>query len=149
VTTSTNVIQKAVGRWTKGHSGNPAGRPVGSPNRAHAMLREILAANAESVLMAVIQAAKEKDMAAAKLIIDRVLPKRLCRPLDGLVLPPIKSVADACQAMQAITNAVLAGVLSAEEGASLSAVIETYRRTIEAAEIVARVERLERYASAK
>ena len=99
--------------------------------------------------MAVIQAAKEKDMAAAKLIIDRVLPKRLCRPLDGLVLPTIKSVADACQAMEAITNAVLAGVLSADEGAHLSTIIETYRRTIEVADVVARVDRLERLRTPK
>jgi hypothetical protein len=144
VTTSNSAIQRASGRWTKGQSGNPAGRPVGSPNCSHAMLRELLAENAEAVLMTVIEAAKERDMVAAKLIVDRVLPKRLCRPLDGLVLPPINSVADACKAMEAITNAVLAGVLSAEEGANLSAIVETYRRTIEVAEVVARVERLER-----
>jgi citrate lyase beta subunit len=113
------------------------------------VLREMLLANAESVVMAVIKAAKEGDMAAAKLIVDRVLPKRLCRPLDGLLLPSINSVADACRAMEAITNAVLAGVLSAEEGANLSAMIETYRRTLEVAEVMARVERLERLQVAK
>jgi hypothetical protein len=144
-----SAIQKASGRWAPGQSGNPLGRPVGSPNRAHVALRHMLVENSESVVMAVIKAAQAGDMAAAKIVLDRVLPKRLCRPLDGLVLPPINSVADACQAMQEITNAVLAGVLSTEEGASLSLVIETYRRTIEAAEIVARVERLERYASKK
>nr|AQQ74494.1 hypothetical protein [uncultured bacterium] len=88
-------------------------------------------------------------MAAAKLIVERVLPKRLCRPLDGLVLPPINTVADACDALQAITNAVLAGVLSAEEGTHLSSVIETHRRMIETAEVVARLERLERLSETK
>jgi hypothetical protein len=43
----------------------------------------------------------------------------------------------------------LAGVLSAEEGANLSAMIETYRRTLEVAEVMARVERLERLQVAK
>jgi hypothetical protein len=145
----TNAIQRADGRWSRGQSGNPAGRPTGIQNRSHAILREMLSENAGVVVMAVIEAAKGGDMAAAKLIVDRVLPKRLCRPLDGLVLPQINSVADACKAMEAITNAVLAGVLSAEEGAHLSAVVETFRRTIEVAEVVARVERLERLQASK
>jgi hypothetical protein len=144
-----DAIAKATRRWAPGQSGNPRGRPVGSPNRAHAVLRQMLAENAEEVLMVVIQAAKKRDMAAAKLIVDRVLPKRLCRPLDGLVLPPIDTVADACDALRAITNAVLAGVLSAEEGAHLSSVVETHRRMIETAEVVARLERLERLSEAK
>ena len=149
MTTSINAIQRASGRWAKGESGNPAGRAMGSVNRSHALLRQMLVANSESVVMAVINAAEAGDMAAARIILDRVLPKRLCRSLDGLVLPQINSVADACEAMAAITNAVLAGVLSAEEAAHLSAVIETYRRTIEATEVVARLERLERLSAAK
>jgi hypothetical protein len=145
----TTAIQKADGRWRKGQSGNALGRPAGSQNRSHAVLRELLSANAESVLRVVVEAAKDRDMAAAKLILDRAFPKRLCRPLDGLVLPPVNTVADACDALQAITNAVLAGVLSAEEGAHLSSVIETHRRMIETAEVVARLERLERLSEAK
>ena len=139
-----NAVARADGRWRKGQSGNVSGRPPGSQNRSQAILREMLVANAEMVVLAVIESAKAGDMSAAKLIVERVLPKRLCRPLDGVVLPQINSVADACQAMEAIINAVLAGVLSTEEGAHLSAVVETYRRTIEVAEVVARVERLER-----
>lgn len=146
---SANAIQRANGRWLKGQSGNPSGRPAGSPNRSNATLREMLAANAGDVLMVVIKAAKERDMAAAKLILDRAFPKRFCRPLDGLVLPSINTVADACDSLQAVTNAVLAGVLSAEEGAHLSSVIETHRRMIETAEVVARLERLERLSEAK
>ncbi|HET9215360.1 MAG TPA: DUF5681 domain-containing protein [Terriglobia bacterium] len=147
--TSTNAIQRASGRWAKGESGNPAGRPVGSVNHSHTVLRQLLVANSESVIAAVIKAAESGDMTAARIILDRVLPKRLCRPLDGLVLPAISNVADACKAMEAITNAVLAGVMSAEEGAHLSTVVETYRRTIEVAEVVARVERLERLQAPK
>src|SRR5207302_11121265 len=108
---STTAVQRADGRWKKGVSGNPAGRPAGSPNRSQAHLREILAGDAERGVKAVVQAAIGGDMVAAKLVFDRILPRRSCRPLEGLVLPPITTVNEAVGAINAIANATLQGVL--------------------------------------
>ncbi len=142
-------MQRANGRWTKGVSGNPAGRPVGRPNRGQAFLRELLAGDAERVVNAVVQAAIGGDMAAAKLIFDRILPKRSCRPLEGLILPPITTVAEAVGAINALASAALQGIISAAEAAELCAVIECSRRVVETAELTARIERLEQRAWAQ
>jgi len=108
-----------------------------------------LSGNAEHVVRAVVQAALAGDMNAAKIVLDRVLPKRVCRPIDGLMVPPISNASDACAAMSSITNAALQGVVSTAEAAELAHVVETYRRTVETAEVLARLERLERLASGK
>jgi hypothetical protein len=141
--------QRARGRWLKGQSGNPAGRPAGRSNRIHAYLRQLLETDAEQVVRAVVKCAIAGDMGAAKLVLDRVLPKRVCRPIDGVVVPVISNAADACAAMSSITNATLQGVVTTTEAAELATVVETYRRTVETVELLARLEHLERLASDK
>ncbi len=145
--TADSALQRAGGRWRKGVSGNPAGRPVGRPNRGQEFLRELLAGDAERVVQSVVQAAISGDMTAAKLIFDRILPKRSCRPLEGLILPPITTVREAVGAINALANAALQGVISAAEAAELCAVVECSRRVIETAELAARIERLEQRTS--
>jgi hypothetical protein len=85
-------------------------------------------------------------MYAAKLIFDRILPKRVCRPFDGLVLPKIRSITDACDAMAAITSATLRGDISTQEANDLAQIIGIYERAVANADVVARLERLEQLA---
>ena len=141
------ALQRANGRWRKGQSGNPAGRAPGRQNRSHAHLRQLLEGEAETVVRAVVAEARAGNMLAAKLVLDRVLPGRVCRPLDGLSLPVIRTVADTCAAITAITNATLAGAITTSEAADLSSVIEVHRRVIETTELTSRLERLELRAS--
>lgn len=137
------AVQRARGQWLPGTSGNPAGRPRGSPNRAHANLRQLLEEHAEDVVGAVVRAARAGDMLAAKLILDRVLPRRICRPLDVAQLPPINSAADACGALAAIVTATLKGDISSSEARELACVVDAYRRTLDTAELEARLARIE------
>lgn len=58
------------GQFSPGRSGNPAGRPRAESTA----LRVKLAERAEDVVEAVIAAATAGDMAAAKMILDRVIP---------------------------------------------------------------------------
>jgi hypothetical protein len=51
--------------------------------------------------------------------------------------------------MSSITNATLQGVVTTTEAAELATVVETYRRTVETVELLARLEHLERLASDK
>lgn len=70
-TENTGAIQ---GRFQKGQSGNPAGRPKGSLNRASIMVRELLADEAESITRKLIELAKNGEIAAIRLIVERLLP---------------------------------------------------------------------------
>jgi len=90
-----------------------------------------------------IQAALSGDVAAGKLILDRVIPKRVCRPLVGIALPDIKTISNACTAMGAIATAAIEGLITTTEAAELAQVVENFRRVIEATEFNARLESLE------
>lgn len=68
---NTETIQ---GRFQKGQSGNPAGRPKGSLNQASLIVRELLADEAESITRKLIELAKNGELAAIKLIIERLMP---------------------------------------------------------------------------
>ena len=80
-----NVRLKASGQFERGQSGNPNGRPAGSRNRSFIWLEQILHQDAQRVVQRIIEAALSGDMYAAKLILDRVLPKTACRPRMEIV----------------------------------------------------------------
>lgn len=82
-----NIRPKASGQFERGQSGNPNGRPPGSRNRGFIRLEQNLQQDAQRVVQCIIEAALSGDMCAAKLILDRVLPKTACRPRMEIVLP--------------------------------------------------------------
>jgi hypothetical protein len=142
---NTPAAQLARGRWAKGQSGNPAGRPVGRINRAHHVLRELMLMDSQKVVRAVIDAAIAGDMVAARIVIDRLYPRKV-RPLESIVLPVMRTPADACAAMAAITAAAITGEISTTEATELASVVDSFRRAIETSEVFTRLERLEQHA---
>ena len=66
--------------WKRGESGNPGGRPVSTHT---AELRALLRRAAPAVAVRVLKAALEDgDMAAARLILERVMPVARSAPVD-------------------------------------------------------------------
>jgi hypothetical protein len=130
------------GRFEKGTSGNPAGKPPGSRNRVLIALDKLAGDDAEAVLKAAIDRAKNGDMDAARLILSRVWPARKGRPL-ALDLPAINAANDLPAALAATVAAVAAGDLTTEEGQAIAGILETQRRAIETVELEARIAALE------
>jgi hypothetical protein len=98
--------------------------------------------DAEDVVRAVLSAAKGGDMAAARLVLDRILPARRGRPVV-FALPTVQGAADLPKALAAVVAAVAAGNLTPEEGQAVAAVLEVQRRGIELADHERRLEELE------
>ncbi len=65
-------------RFQKGLSGNPRGRPRGTSKTEK--LRHAIEAHVPEIIAAMVEKAREGDTAAAKLLIDRVVPT--LRPTD-------------------------------------------------------------------
>jgi len=97
---------------------------------------------ADAVVRAVIEKAKEGDMLAAKIILDRVAPLRKGRPIE-IDIPAAKSAGDIANAMANLIIAMAAGEITPDEAATVASVIEVRRRTIETLELDERLRALE------
>ena len=121
-----------------GESGNPAGRPRGARNKRTLAAESLFDRDATTIIEQLITLAKEGDIAAIRMCIDRIFP----RPRDVAVafeLPPMTTAADAVVAMGAVVQAIGDGDLSAHEGAQLAKVVAGFSQTIETADLQQRV----------
>jgi hypothetical protein len=97
----------AEGRWLKGVSGNPAGRPMGSLNRA--LLAQAILSEYTSILTTrAIDKAISGDSVSLRFFVGRLLAPRRSSPVE-LALPPIETQQDAALAMAAVSRAAAVG----------------------------------------
>ena len=81
------------GRFAKGTSGNPAGRPPGSRNRAALLMEALLEDEAEQICRKAVDLALKDNTRALQLCLDRLMPP----PKDRVVsfdLPKLQSLDD-------------------------------------------------------
>jgi hypothetical protein len=128
-------------RFKEGESGNPAGRPRGSRNKASARMQEMLEEKAEKLVGKVVEMALAGNIGALRLCLDRIAPTRKYEPL--LCEMPLQKTADAVAAMAGIASAAVAGDVTADEAAKLAKVISLYVNSLEAHEFEDRLARLE------
>ena len=102
-------------QFQKGQSGNPAGRPRGSRNKMTVLMQNLLEGEAEAIGRKVIDMAKDGDMAAIRVCMDRLVPARRSAAI-ACELPPLETRGDAVSAMAAIIAAVAAGDVHADRG---------------------------------
>ena len=131
--------------FEKGESGNPAGRPRGSRNRATLLMEGLLADDAEAIGRKAIAMAKQGDMAAIRLCMDRLAPVRKGEPV-AFELPPLDKPGDSVAAAAEIVAAVAAGELTPSEAADLAKVVDVYVRAIATQAFDERLTKLEQTA---
>ncbi|MGZ5784260.1 MAG: DUF5681 domain-containing protein [Croceibacterium sp.] len=128
--------------FVKGQSGNPAGRPPGSRNKATILAETIFESEAETIIRMAIDKAKEGDMTAIRLCLERVFP-RLRDRATLFDLPPISNAPEALDALTGIVAGVRAGEITAAEGCELSKLVDHYLRALEAKDFEPRLNMLE------
>jgi hypothetical protein len=146
-TRTENSGGKQGGRFRKGQSGNPRGKPPGARHRVTLLAEKLMADDAEAVVRAVVDAAKGGDMTAARLILDRIAPPRRGCPVS-FALPAIETAADVTKALSAVAASMASGDLTPEEANAVVSVIETKRKAIETQELESRMIALEHAAEA-
>jgi hypothetical protein len=137
-----NAGRKQGGRFRKGQSGNPAGKPKGARHKATLAVDALLDGEAEKLTRAAVDLALAGDTVALRLCLDRIAPVRKDRPVT-FALPPITTTADVVKASAALLGAVASGELTPSEAAELGKLVEAHVRAIEATEIEERLRRLE------
>lgn len=144
---NTGKIQEN-GRFKKGKSGNPRGKPKGARHKASLMAEMLFETEIEAICHNVINQAKEGNIQAAKIILDRLLPPKKDRPIK-FNLPMISSAADALEASRLICHAVGNGEITPLEGESLSKIVEIHAKNIDLFNFGMRLEVIEKQLSQK
>src|SRR5262245_12919809 len=103
--------------FPKGRSGNPAGRRLGSRNKATRAARMLLAGEAEALTRKAVELALTGDPTALRLCLERILPRD--RAVE-FALPPIRSAADVAGAMGAVTAALASGIITPGEAEAIA-----------------------------
>src|ERR1700676_2228995 len=111
--------------FTKGRSGNPAGKPRGARHKATLAAEALLDGEADALTRRAIDLALAGDVPALRICLDRILPPRRERPVH-FKLPVLRSPADAAAALAAITAAVAAAEITAGEAAELAKLVEAF-----------------------
>jgi hypothetical protein len=128
--------------YEKGQSGNPAGRPPGSRNKATILAETMFESEAETIIRMAIDKAKAGDITAIRLCLERVFP-RLKDSATVFDLPPINGAPEALAALTTIGAGVRGGDLTAAEGSDLSKLVDHYLRALEAKDFEQRLHMLE------
>lgn len=126
------------GRFTRG---NP-GRPPGARHRTTRAVEALLAGEAEAVTRRLIEAAIDGDMQAARLVIERIVPRRTDAPVT-FDLPQVETSADMVAASAAILDAVAAGDITPNEAQAVAGLLQAHGRVLELHDLEERVRRLE------
>lgn len=129
-------------RFRPGQSGNPKGRPKGALNKVTLAVQELLDGEAEAITRKAIKKAKEGDMAAIRLCIERISSPVRDRLVE-IDMPPIESVDDATKAIGAIVGAVASGHLTRLQGNEIAKLVGGYVQLIKANEFEERLRKLE------
>ena len=138
-------IQRIQGRFPPGVSGNPHGRKPKALATVE-KLRTALAEELPEIIASVVKRAKDSDISASKLILERVLP-----PLKAteatVVLEAITG--SRTEQGQAILAEMAQGVLTPSQAAQLMAALAAQARIAEVDEFEQRLTTLEEKLSAK
>jgi Family of unknown function (DUF5681) len=128
--------------FSKGQSGNPAGKPPGARHRATMAAEALLDGEVQALTRKAIERALEGDGVALRLCLERILPARKDRPVK-FDLPPVETASDISKALGAIAKSMAAGELTPDEAGTVATIMEAHRKAIETVELEERVRRLE------
>src|SRR5437588_4724478 len=132
-------FRQADGRFGKGNPGGP-GRPR---FRERAAALDLLAAEVGPELIDVaLKEAKGGNLKAVEMLLDRIWPVRRGRPVEIEALR-IRALADLLPVGAALSDAVLSGDVTPEEGTAAARVVEAHRKMIRTIDLERRIRAIE------
>ena len=136
--------QRGPGRpFEKGRSGNPAGRPRGSRNRASRAMQQQLDGESDALTRKAVELALDGNTTALRLCLDRLLAPRRDRPAP-LKLPPVGDAGGLAGAMAAITAAAGNGEISSTDAGRWARLVDIFLKALDSHVFEQRLDELEK-----
>jgi hypothetical protein len=129
------------GRFVKGTSGNPSGRPTGSRNQSTLLMESLLQGEAAQLTRKAMELAMDGDTQALRLCLDRLMPPGKDR-LVFFELRPIKSLDDIPLGMMSVMVAISKGKLTPPEGEMLCRILLDYAKALTTQDVERRLQKL-------
>ena len=127
--------------FKEGQSGNPSGRPKGIVDK-RTQLRNNFESESKEIVSVVIQAAKDGDMQACKMVLDRISPPLKSQAATITIDKPLpKHISETARVF---IEAAASGQLPPDIASQLVSSVGTLARVIEIDELKERLESLER-----
>ena len=124
-----------------GQSGNPAGKPKGAKNKATVLAQSLFEGEAETLIRKIIELAKDGDMQALRVCIDRLCPPIKAQSATVQVdIPETESITDLAKAF---IKAAAEGRLPPDVAAQLVSAVGTLARVVEIDQLKERLAALE------
>lgn len=137
-----NTGRKQGGRFQKGQSGNPAGKPKGVKHKATQAALILLEGEAEALTRKAVELALGGDTIALKMCLDRIAPSlKSTAPLVQLDIPLRNNLTDTAKAF---VNAAANGELAPDLAAQMVSAVASVARVEEMEHVKERLESLER-----
>jgi len=141
-----NAVAKTVDKqhqgFKKGQSGNPAGRKAGSRNKASLIVEKLMAEDIEDITKNLVMMAKNGDMTAIKIVIDKLIPNKKSGQIS-FELPTIKTATDIAGGFSQILEQVSTGEISVADAKDVGSILESARKTYEIEELEKRIDELQ------
>jgi hypothetical protein len=139
--------QRGPGRpFEKGRSGNPAGRPRGSRNRATRVMQKLLDGESDALTRKAVELALDGNTTALRLCLDRLLAPRRDRTAP-LELPPVEDAGGLAGAMAAIMGAAGNGEISSTEAGGWARLVDIFLKALDSHDFEQRLNALEKRVS--
>jgi hypothetical protein len=132
------------GRFPKGTSGNPAGRPAGSRHKATFVFDQLRDNEGRQLLSKLLELPHRGNLPALRRFLDRFYPERK-DPAFPMALPPLESTHVLLPYFREVSGAAAAGEITPAQGESLIHIAMSHARVIELAALA----RLERFCAPK
>ena len=136
-------MREEKGRFKKGYSGNPKGKPTGARNKATQAALALLDGEAEALSRKAVELALEGDTGALRLCLERIVPPIKEHALSGLELPEINEPSNVLEAIAEVGRRLATGDLLPSQAAALLNVFEHHRRHFETTDLEERIRQLE------
>ena len=128
------------GRWKRGESGNPTGRPVGIVDRRH-KLRVMIENHAEELITIAMNSARAGDTSALVALLSRAVPPH--KPASPPIRFDMPADDDIASCARAVAQAMARGEIDPTAAREVLAALADVGRIVEVEELAARVARLE------